>query len=54
MNGDSVYCTRVSIESVVRPFKTSFTRLSFCWRFLNSTPMIVLPPLAEAGIVPLS
>ena len=35
VNGDSVYCTRVSIETGARPFTTSFMWLSSYWMSLN-------------------
>ena len=31
MNGDSVYCTRASIDTGARPFMTSFMWSSSCW-----------------------
>ena len=34
-NGDSVCCTRASIEVGTRPFTSSFMWLSSCWMFLN-------------------
>ena len=35
MNGDSVCCTRASIETGARPFTTSFIWLSYRWMSLN-------------------
>ena len=35
VNGDSVCCTRASIETGARPFTTSFMWLSSCWMSPN-------------------
>ena len=35
VKGDSVCCTRASIETVARPFTASFMWLSSCWMSLN-------------------
>ena len=35
VNGDSVCCTRASMETGVRPFTAAFTWLISCWMSLN-------------------
>ena len=35
VNGDSVCCTRASMETRVRPFTATFMWLISCWMFLN-------------------
>ena len=35
VNGDSVYCTRASIETGAWPFTASFMWMSSCWMSLN-------------------
>ena len=35
VNGDSIFCTRASIETGAWPFTASFIWLSSCWMSLN-------------------
>ena len=51
VNGDLVCCTRVSIETEVRPFTASFIWLSSCWMSLNLAPMTApLSPIYKGWV----
>ena len=51
VNGDSVCCTKASMETGVRPFTATFMWLISCWMSLNKLTRSLLVVIFSGGLV---